>query len=159
MRYLLLLVLFLPYIAFAQISETPDPMLDSLKRLIALQEQEIALAEMPIRKMPPTEIVWEEVILDFGEIREDSIWVGEFRFQNVGTQPFVLLNVKPSCGCTVVDWSEKPLLPQEQGTVKVSFNAKNQSGHRKKSMTLTGNFTEGIRKMIYFEGEVIPTEF
>ena len=58
-----------------------------------------------------TEIFFETVTHDFGEIIEGSKAEFEFQFKNNGNSPLVLSNVSSSCGCTVPDWTKKPVKP------------------------------------------------
>jgi hypothetical protein len=41
----------------------------------------------------------------------------------VFNEPIVISNVRTSCGCTVAEYSKKPILPGESSTISVTYNA------------------------------------
>ena len=60
---------------------------------------------------------------DFGTINgSDGKVTTIFTFTNLGDSPLLIANVTASCGCTTPEWTREPVLPGEQGYVKVSYN-------------------------------------
>src|SRR5437660_1128081 len=47
---------------------------------------------------------------DFGVVKRGPIAMHSFEFTNVGNAPIIIMDVKPSCGCTNVDWPKTPVL-------------------------------------------------
>ncbi len=92
---------------------------------------------------------------DFGTIRETDGEVSHiFEAENCGQKPVVILQVVTTCGCTVPEYSRKPILPGEKTSIKVVFDPANRSGifnkelgvyssERKKiaTLTITGSIT------------------
>lgn len=92
---------------------------------------------------------------DFGAIREADGRVSHtFTGETLGDKPVVILDVVTTCGCTVPQFSKRPIRPGEKTTVKVTFDPTNRPGaftkelgvyssERKKVATLTirGNVT------------------
>lgn len=75
------------------------------------------------------QVVFEPSDWDFGTIRETDGRVSHtFRGTNRGTKPIVLLDVVASCGCTVPEFSKRPLLPGEETFVKVTFDPAGRPG-------------------------------
>jgi len=66
---------------------------------------------------------FNKTVHDYGNIKYSSK-DGEydFTFENTGDKPIVLTNVKSSCGCTVPQWSKKPVQPGETSKIKVVYN-------------------------------------
>lgn len=63
---------------------------------------------------------FEQESYDFGTIsRKGEDMVCEFRFENSGSEPLVILSAQTSCSCLKVDFSRKPIAPGEKGTVKL----------------------------------------
>lgn len=91
-------------------------------------------------------ISWVETTHDFGQIKEDGgekTW--SFEFVNTGNEPLMLQNVKPSCGCTAVDYTKTPVEPGQKGYVKASYNPKNRGfGKFNKSITVTTNESQPV---------------
>ncbi len=50
-----------------------------------------------------------------------------FHFENRGKRPFVILEAKSSCGCTVAKYNRKPIQPQKQDSVVIKFKP-NETG-------------------------------
>ncbi len=76
---------------------------------------------------------------DFGEQ-----WVGgqlkhTFEIKNVGDKPLNVLNVKPSCGCTLAGKYDKLIAPGATGKIPVSVNSTKLFGKFKKTIRVTTN--------------------
>lgn len=117
------------YISFAQAQEIPD----------SLQ----------------TEIFFETTTHDFGEIIEGSKAEFEFQFTNKGNAPLVLSNVSSSCGCTVPDWTKKPVNPRKKSEIMVKYNT-NSLGTFNKTVTVYSNAKNSPVKLI-IKGNVVPS--
>ncbi len=46
-----------------------------------------------------------------------------FQFTNPGKTPLVIYDVKTSCGCTVPEWTKKPIKPEKTGEIKIKYDA------------------------------------
>ena len=60
---------------------------------------------------------------DFGKIKQGVPVTYNFEFKNISDKPLVVENASASCGCTVPEKPEKPIMPGETGKIKVQFNA------------------------------------
>ena len=101
------------------------------------------------------DIKFEKTSHDFGTCpEEDPIVSYTFQFTNVGDAPLVIHQAVASCGCTVPEYTQEPVLPGKKGTIKVTYNGTGKyPGHFKKSITLrTNGKTEMMR--LYIEGEM-----
>lgn len=58
----------------------------------------------------------------------DSPYTEDFRFRNVGKQAVALTKVITTCGCTVAGFSQKPLAPGEEGSIRLTFHPQNRPG-------------------------------
>lgn len=80
---------------------------------------------------------------DFGELNLRDKVEHTFIVKNEGTADLVILDAKPSCGCTVLDsYTKTPIKPGETGIVPVAFNA-TSAGVQRKTITLTTNTEKG----------------
>ena len=59
-------------------------------------------------------IEFEEMVHDFGTIKNGGDGTFEFIFKNTGKEPLIINNVKSSCGCTKPEWSAEP--PPDRAT-------------------------------------------
>ncbi|MBN1416547.1 MAG: DUF1573 domain-containing protein [Bacteroidales bacterium] len=100
-------------------------------------------------------IEWANTTFDFGKIPQGKPVVAEFQFKNPSMIPLIVYAVKPSCGCTVAEYTKEPIQPQKTGIIKVTFDAKD-SGYFQKSVTVDTNAGEGIETLV-IKGEVISS--
>lgn len=78
-------------------------------------------------------------VYNFGKVAEGEKVTFNFRFKNVGAKPLVITSTSASCGCTVPEKPERPILPGETGFIKVVFNSQGKVGHNEKNITVMAN--------------------
>jgi len=76
---------------------------------------------------------------DFGIIKRGPAAGHTFKFKNVGTEPIIVMNVTPSCGCTNVDWSKNPVLPGQEGFIHLDLKTEEQHGIFHKEVYIQSN--------------------
>lgn len=96
-------------------------------------------------------------VFNFGKIKEGEKVTFNFRFRNSGKNPLVISNTSASCGCTVPEKPEKPIMPGEEGFIKVVFNSKGKAGHQDKNITVMSN-TKPEFPLLQLTGEVSKAE-
>jgi len=79
---------------------------------------------------------------DFGSIPLSVPASIRFEFRNPGNSPLIIDNVRTPCGCTAVEWPERPISPGEKATILVEYNAA-KSGYFLKEIKV---FFQGIRQ-------------
>lgn len=99
---------------------------------------------------------WEKTTHDFGKIKVNTPVEHKFTFTNTGNTPLVISSVKPSCGCTVTEYTKEPVMPGKQGFVKATYDTK-RMGVFNKSIRVTANI-EGGTEMLMIKGEVTAEE-
>lgn len=88
---------------------------------------------------------------DFGDIKEGDVVEYVFVFENTGNDTLRIEKVVSTCGCTVPEFSSKPILPGEKGTLKVTYNSKEKEGIQNKVITIISNAVNGpIERPIKF---------
>ena len=105
------------------------------------------------------DIKFDKKTHNFGTFSESNPIVScTFTFTNVGDVPLVIHQDVASCGCTVPEYTQEPVMPGKTGTVTVTYNGTGRyPGHFKKSVTLRTNAkTEMIR--LYIEGDMEAKE-
>lgn len=115
------------------------------------KQAEIAHAESG--KMPL--IKFESLEHDFGTVNEGEKVEHVYTFKNEGTADLVISEVKPSCGCTVPDYTKTPVKPGETGEVKVTFDTGGKPGNQQKTVTVKSN-TETGTETLNFKANVTP---
>lgn len=95
---------------------------------------------------------------DFGEIKENGGKVAyKFEFTNTGSQPLIINNVRPSCGCTTPQWSREPVLPGATGFIETKFDPNGRKGPFNKSITITSN-ANTPNTILHITGNVLEGE-
>lgn len=85
------------------------------------------------------EITFEKSVHDFGTIKQGDKVTYDFKFKNTGQADLIITDAKGSCGCTVPEYPKNPIKPEENGTIKVTFDSSGKSGLNTKSVVLTCN--------------------
>ncbi len=71
--------------------------------------------------------------LAIGNPQQRMVWL-----KNTGSKPLMVQDVVVSCGCTKVDYPEKPIMPNETGYLTISYDA-DKVGNFHKTITLYCN--------------------
>ncbi|MBS1599229.1 MAG: DUF1573 domain-containing protein [Bacteroidetes bacterium] len=102
-----------------------------------------------------TTIEWlDSANKNFGKIGEGRKLDVTFRFKNTGDKPLIIQKVQPSCGCTVAEQPNEPVLPGEEGVIKASFNSEGRIGINHKTLYVTANTKKTQSHELHFEVEV-----
>ena len=64
-----------------------------------------------------------------------------FRFTNRGPEPYIIADVKTTCGCTVPEWTRDTIPSGGNGEVRVDFNTNDKVGRQLKIIRVIGNST------------------
>ncbi len=96
---------------------------------------------------------WTDTDHDFGKVSQGKPVTVEFKFTNSGGEPLIVSDAKGSCGCTGVEYPKEPIMPNQSGTIKATFNAA-AIGPFTKSVTVFSNAAEGVT-VLRFQGEVV----
>jgi hypothetical protein len=102
--------------------------------------------------IPAQEFQFEKETIDYGKIKKNANGVRVFVFKNTGNQPIIITNIQSSCGCTVAERPEKPIMPNEKGTIKISYDTKKIGGFSK-VITIFSN-AKNARKRLRIKGYV-----
>jgi len=80
--------------------------------LLKSQDTGIQDNAKPIIELPAHEF-------DFGTLRRGDTAIHTIHFRNTGTEPLLVKRVKTTCGCTIVNWSKKPVDPGKSDDIEV----------------------------------------
>ena len=112
-----------------------------------------AAAGAPAKINLVSPVNWKSDMIEVGDIPQNVPKPIEFQFKNTGKSDIVITNVKPTCGCTVADYTKTPIKPGEIGKVTATYNAANK-GAFTKTITVTTN-AEDTPKSLTFKGTVL----
>ena len=93
---------------------------------------------------------------DFGKIKQNVPATATFVVTNIGSEPLLIDQANPTCGCTISDYTKTPIAPGKTGTIKATYNAA-ALGRIDKTLTVKFAGADDI-KFIKLTGEVVaPT--
>ena len=109
-----------------------------------------------IKQKDKGEMKFEKTQHNFGIFSEDTAIVSyDFVFTNVGKSPLIIHQASASCGCTIPEYTLKPIMPGKTGKISVTYNGKGRRpGVFRKSITIHNNGKQTPVR-IYIEGEMI----
>ncbi|MDA9363391.1 DUF1573 domain-containing protein [Polaribacter sp.] len=95
---------------------------------------------------------FEKETIDYGTVAKKSDGTRIFSFTNIGTAPIVIKRIQSTCGCTVPEKPEAPIMPGTKGEIKVSYDT-NKPGRFNKQIIIFSNAKQ-TRKVIRVKGYV-----
>ena len=101
-----------------------------------------------------TIIEFPDSVKSFGTVKRGDPVQINYKFKNSGRTVLYIIDVYGNCGCTVADYPKQPLMPGEEGFITVIFNTKDHPGYNSKTITVTSNTSNGIRHLLYLNGQV-----
>jgi len=107
-----------------------------------------------IEKFGYPQIKFDTTYYDFGTLVQGESVAHTFKFMNTGKADLLILDAYSTCGCTVPDYSKKPIHPGEEGKIEVVFNSTGKTGMQYKTVTLKLN-TEIDKKTLTIKANVI----
>ena len=102
---------------------------------------------------PVAEIACDSTFYDFGKVKQGEMVRHTFHFTNKGSRPYVIQDVKTTCGCTVPEWPRDTIPPGGAGEVRVNFNTGGKSGRQLKIIRVVGN-TSPPEMILQLGGEI-----
>lgn len=87
-------------------------------------------------------MAWEQESFDFGSLNVGDEASYTFIVKNTGDADLELTSVKPSCSCTVADYTKTAIAPGETGFVTASYSTK-KVGVFSKTVTVQTNAETG----------------
>jgi len=93
---------------------------------------------------------------DFGKVKQNTPPTATITVTNIGTEPLIIEQASPSCGCTVSDYTKAPIAPGKTGTITATYNAA-AVGPINKSLTVKFAGADDP-KFIKLTGEVLTPD-
>ena len=116
----------------------------------------IALLPVTLRAANDSPLKFESLSHDFGSIREvDGRVSHTFRFRNVSRKPVVIITVQTTCGCTVPEYSKRPVMAGEEGEITLTYNPADRPGVFSREADVYGA-DRTVLATLHIEGSVEP---
>jgi hypothetical protein len=102
-------------------------------------------------------IAFEHEVYNFGTVEQGAEIRHSFEFTNKGNAPLLISNVKATCGCTIPEWPEAPIVPGESGEISVLFKTVNRINYQEKPIIIYAN-TLPNKTILKLKGNIIKSE-
>lgn len=84
-------------------------------------------------------ITFDETSFEFGTVAVGTIIKHDFAFKNTGTIPLIIQDATSTCGCTIPEIPETPIMPGQSSKIHVEFDSKGKIGTQNKVVTVLTN--------------------
>ena len=97
--------------------------------------------------------------IDLGTIdEEDAPKSVRFCWRNVGNVPVVITRVQTGCGCAVATYDRRPVQPEGEGTITITYHPKGHPGPFERKILVYAQPAEaGIAAVLTLTGQVTPS--
>lgn len=112
------------------------------------------LVEIKSNSEGEPKVQFDTMYHDFGTLIEGEQAAFTFKYKNTGTADLIIKDAYSTCGCTVPDYSKKPIKPGAYGKIEVLFNSSGKKGLQYKRVTLKLN-TKIAEKNLSIKANVV----
>ena len=113
----------------------------------------LLLCALPLYAAPV--LVVDEPEYDFAQAITGTTVTHPFELRNAGDTELRIESVKPSCGCTVAEFSKETLAPGETVAVTARLSLKGRRGRQRATITVKSNDPERPELRLRLRGEAI----
>ena len=101
-------------------------------------------------------IKFDRTEINTGKISQGEVVDLEFRYTNTGEAPLLISDVQGSCGCTITEFSKKPVAPGESGLITARFDSANKWGEQVVAITVLTNTIPNSTTLIINTNIIVP---
>lgn len=98
----------------------------------------------------------EGIVYDYGTIDKNSDGLTYFVFTNTGKEPLIIEKASSSCGCTVPNPPQYPILPGQKDSISVKY-ATSRVGPINKTVTIMSN-AQNSNILMRIKGAVVDKD-
>lgn len=91
------------------------------------------------KNKPQTSLALSENHWDFKDVKKGESVEHVYEVTNTGSNPLVISQVKPGCGCTAPDYTKEPIMPGQKGQITLKFDSSNFDGLQNKQAEVYAN--------------------
>jgi len=124
-----------------------------MKKAIFLTFSVLSIASYSQKIIDKPVIKFDTTSYLFGKVKSGVEVSKKFYFTNEGTEPLIIINVQTTCGCTVTDWTKKPLGKSEKGYITVKYKSEKKGKFSKTAYVFSNAKNSPVELKI--SGEVI----
>ena len=94
--------------------------------------------------------------IDLGKLKVGNPTTATFYVSNIGSEPLIIEQANPTCGCTISNYTKEPIAAGKSGEINATYNAAGL-GTFEKHLTVKFAGVDDI-KSITIKGEVLSAE-
>lgn len=106
--------------------------------------------------IPEPKLKFEYIVHNRGDISEGEDGLFFFPYQNIGTAPLVLTDVRSSCGCLVPIYSKLPTASGANDTIYAKYDTKRLGPFNKTITVRTNESNVNLITILRVTGRVLP---
>lgn len=99
---------------------------------------------------------FESETIDLGKIKQGTPTTATFKVTNIGTDPLLIEQANPTCGCTISNYTKEPISTGGKGEINATYNAAN-AGAFEKHLSVKFAGVDQV-KSITIKGQVLTAE-
>lgn len=82
----------------------------------------------------------------------------DIKFSNTGNEPLILSGVRACCGTRVTEWPREPIMPGEEGVIKIEFRLAPRA--QRISRTVTASYNNAQQPTVIYRilGQIVDRE-
>lgn len=100
-------------------------------------QEEVQIPQIDSANAPV--LVLSQEVYDLGDVKAGETVEKKITFKNEGKSPLIIKQAKSSCGCTIPEFSDKPIGVGEEGELLVKYSVPSVNGQQTKTVTLLTN--------------------
>ena len=104
------------------------------------------LLKPPPKNFAPPKVSLPDSVFDWGSVLQGEVVIHDFKIKNSGGAPLKIERVKPSCGCTTVDF-DKIIAPGATGKITLKVDTKKFSGTIRKTAQVSTNASKADQRL------------
>lgn len=89
----------------------------------------------------------KEPLKKFEKVKEGELIEHSFQFKNTGNAPLIISDYSVGCKCTQVYFPEEPILPNQTGVVRITFDTKGKYFQQDRVIYLMVNTKKKVVKL------------
>lgn len=95
-------------------------------------------------------------VINMGKLPQNVPAKVTFILTNISKEPLIIEDAKPTCGCTIGNYTKEPIMPGKQGIITATYSAASLNSFEKQLNVKFAGINE--MKVITIKGEVLTAE-
>ncbi len=125
-----------------------------MKRVLSIFLSFVAFSLNAQSDIQAGKISFNTLDINYGIIKRDSDGTREVTVTNKGNFPLIITSCSATCGCTVPNCPQEPIMPGKSEVIKITYNTHNV-GEFSKNVTVYSNDQVNSMSVIKVHGQVI----